>query len=296
MKKPNLFLKIIVPSWLLAGPLVSLAAFDYQLLEDFPGVSGMTKGTVMTDLPALVSSVYKFGIWTVGIAAMFMLVIGGFMYMTSAGNTSRAGSAKEVIGDSLTGLITALAAFLLLYVINPDLTRINLNLIQVDVQNQQNLPGASSIPGATSDQVGCGKVVTAANNQKNAGWVYNQSLRGQTVNGVHYTDCSNFAQSAYASAGCKNPGSTTADQFANARTYNGPAELKAGDIIVKRGVGGNHAVICKTDGCGTIVHARGKDKGAPYIVDGQGSAAATKQGSWTGAKVIKAADLCGTAC
>jgi len=119
----------------LTVPLTSQAAsFNYQLLEDFPGVSGMKKGTTYTDLLGMVSALYKFGIWTVGIAALLMLVIGGFMYMTSAGNTSRVASAKGVIGDALLGLLAALGAFLLLYVINPDLTKLNLKLIQVNVQ------------------------------------------------------------------------------------------------------------------------------------------------------------------
>ena len=122
--------RVLVLTTALSLPLASHAAtFDYKLLEDFPGVSGMKAGTGFTDLPGLISALYKFGIWTVGIAALLMLVIGGFMYMTSAGNTSRVGSAKGVIGDALLGLLAALGAFLLLYVINPDLTKINLNLI-----------------------------------------------------------------------------------------------------------------------------------------------------------------------
>jgi len=130
----------------LFGPLISHAAsFDYKLLEDFPGVAGMAAKSVYTDLPGMIKALYNFGIWTVGIAALFMIIIGGFMYMTSAGNTSRSGSAKAIIGDAFLGLIAALGAYLLLYVINPDLTKINLNLMKVDVSS----PAGGGTPGPT---------------------------------------------------------------------------------------------------------------------------------------------------
>lgn len=80
----------------------------------------------MTDFPSLILSIYKFGIWTVGIAGLFMLVIGGFMYMASAGNTATVNSAKGIITDALVGIVAAMCAYLVLYVINPDLTKINI--------------------------------------------------------------------------------------------------------------------------------------------------------------------------
>lgn len=106
--------------------------FDYRMLEGLPGFFAPGSST---DLPGLILGIYNFGIWTVGIAAFFMLIIGGFMYMTSAGNTSRAGNAKGVIWDALLGIAVALLAYLVLYVINPDLTKIRLDMITVEVQD-----------------------------------------------------------------------------------------------------------------------------------------------------------------
>jgi hypothetical protein len=97
--------------------------FKYTLLETFPGF--FAAGSAQADLPAMILAIYKFGIWTVGIAGLFMLVIGGFMYMTSAGNNANAETAKKIIADSILGIVAALAAYLIMYVINPDLTKIN---------------------------------------------------------------------------------------------------------------------------------------------------------------------------
>lgn len=100
--------------------LASAQGFSYTPLENIPGAEGAAT------FPQYVSGIYKFALWAVGIAAMFMLTIGGFMYMTSAGNTAALGRAKEVIKDSIIGLVLALFAWLILNIINPDLVKVNL--------------------------------------------------------------------------------------------------------------------------------------------------------------------------
>lgn len=89
---------------------------NYQLLEKIPGTDGLG-----SDLPGYVSALYKIAMIVVTLSAVLMLTIGGFMYLTSAGNTASMSSAKSIIYDSLIGLVIALAAWLILYVINPDL-------------------------------------------------------------------------------------------------------------------------------------------------------------------------------
>ncbi len=91
--------------------------FQYTPMESIPG-SGNS-----SSFPDYIKAIYKFGIWTVGIAAMLMISVGGFMYLTSAGNTSKTGQAKEIITDAIIGVILALVSWLLLYTINPDLVK-----------------------------------------------------------------------------------------------------------------------------------------------------------------------------
>jgi len=117
----------------------------YTLLESFPGF--FTAGTAGPDFPTMILAIYKFGIWTVGIAGLFMLVIGGFWYMTSAGNTSTAETAKKIIGDSLLGIVAALAAYLIMFVINPDLTRINIAFISVSTTTPTATTGTGAVSG-----------------------------------------------------------------------------------------------------------------------------------------------------
>ena len=97
-------------------PALALAAtYKYVPMETIPGFGNPT------DFPSYVSAVYKFGLWTIGVSAMLMIVLGGYMYLVSAGNASQTGKAKGIIVDALVGLALALTSWLLLYTINPDL-------------------------------------------------------------------------------------------------------------------------------------------------------------------------------
>ena len=53
--------------------------------------------------------------------------------MASAGNNATVTSAKGIITDALLGIVAALGAYLIMYVINPDLTSINIAFTTVEV-------------------------------------------------------------------------------------------------------------------------------------------------------------------
>jgi hypothetical protein len=106
----------------------------YVLLEKSPFFDGNDG----SDLPKYIKAVYKTALFVIVLSAVLMLSIGGFMYLTSAGNTSALSTAKGVIFDSIIGLVIALTAWLLLNVINPDLVNVNIN----------NLSPTAAAPGA----------------------------------------------------------------------------------------------------------------------------------------------------
>lgn len=137
-------LKVIFYGIFFLLPVFALANnppnYNYIPMEQIPGQPG-----VPTDFYTYVSYLYQFGIGAVGIAALLMLAIGGFMYITSAGNNASMEKAKGVITDAIVGVILALTAYLLLYTINPDLVRIK-RLTPVPVSNLT-IPGAPGGPG-----------------------------------------------------------------------------------------------------------------------------------------------------
>ncbi|MBP9728358.1 MAG: hypothetical protein KBD27_03190, partial [Candidatus Moranbacteria bacterium] len=126
--KKNTKVLLFVFLFLFSGFLVSVgtaSALEYTLLEKIPGTDAIS----LTDLSQYVSAIYKAALIVVTLSAVLMLSIGGFMYLTSAGNTSSISTAKGIIYDSLIGLVIALSAWLILYIINPDLVEISLTPI-----------------------------------------------------------------------------------------------------------------------------------------------------------------------
>jgi hypothetical protein len=117
--------------------------FQYVPLENIPGSENITSKPVT--FYQYIYAIYKFGIWTVGIVAIFMIIFGGYTYITSAGNNSSMETAKKIITDAIVGLIMALTAYLLLYVINPDLVRISTS----------KLPSVTTMTSISAPAVSC---------------------------------------------------------------------------------------------------------------------------------------------
>lgn len=121
IKKISLLFLIVFAGTFFASQSQAIAAtstsYSYTPMETIPGF-----GTP-TDFPSYVVAVYKFGLWTIGISALLMITLGGYIYLTSAGNTSQTGKAKGIITDAIIGLIMALTSWLLLYTIDPDLIK-----------------------------------------------------------------------------------------------------------------------------------------------------------------------------
>jgi hypothetical protein len=111
----SLMALILIPTLALAAG----GAFDYTPMEQIPGFANTG------NFYSYIGNVYKFGLWTVGICAMFMIGIGGYMYMISAGNSASMTKAKGVIFDAIAGLILALLSYLILFEINPNLVRLD---------------------------------------------------------------------------------------------------------------------------------------------------------------------------
>ena len=119
-KKKNMKIKkalyIIFPAIVLLLTTEHVQAVDYEPLEDIPGVTGSNP-----DFSSYIEGLYNFSIAFVAIAALLMITVGGFYYISSAGNQAQAGSAKKIITDALLGLAVVFCTYLILYTINPDL-------------------------------------------------------------------------------------------------------------------------------------------------------------------------------
>ena len=91
---------------LLALPLVASAATSYTI-ENIGGSIGL--GTA--DLKSTVVNVIQWVLGILALVAVIMIIIGGFQWMTAAGNEEKIEKAKKVISAAVIGLIIVLLAW-----------------------------------------------------------------------------------------------------------------------------------------------------------------------------------------
>jgi hypothetical protein len=188
-----------------------------------------SRDTRATDFYTYVGYLYKFGIAAVGIAALFMIIVGGFMYITSAGNNAKMESAKGVITDAIVGLILALSAYLILYTINPEL---------VNIRPIKSLP-VSPITGAANTPITSGTTVappstsTPINGTTSTGSLVTSKCPGVT------TDL-NLCTTTTCSKVCTNL-NTFITTYASQNNIGGANGAAGGIKVVK-------AVICRESG------------------------------------------------
>ncbi len=71
-----------------------------------------------------VDRLYRFGLVAATIAAVFMIILAGYLYIFSGGSESRVGTAKSFISTSLIGLAVLVVGYLILQQINPEILEV----------------------------------------------------------------------------------------------------------------------------------------------------------------------------
>lgn len=105
---------------------------DMPLEVKYPTVpETQTPTTVKTPLPNYVQYIFNFFMWTSGLIALVVLVIGGSRYVISAGNVERMRDAKNQIYSAILGLLLLLSTWIILYAINPDLTKLSVKKLPI---------------------------------------------------------------------------------------------------------------------------------------------------------------------
>ncbi len=92
----------------------------------YPAFGGIDINNTDQALNQLIAWFYYFVVATSGLFAFFGLVMGGFRWLSSAGNPSGIAEAKDQIVAAILGLVLILASYVLLQIINPELTTLSL--------------------------------------------------------------------------------------------------------------------------------------------------------------------------
>lgn len=81
-------------------------------------------------------AIYNYSMLAISLIAVIMLMVGGIMYVTAAGNRESMGRANGYIRSSVAGLALAFCSYLVLFLVNPKLTIFNpleLNYISQEI-------------------------------------------------------------------------------------------------------------------------------------------------------------------
>ncbi len=141
------------------APIAPVLQINIPTLQPFT-TAGMTQtdseGNIYIPfIGQYIAGIYKWAVGIAGLVAAVLVIIGGFMYLTSGGNAQRAQQGKERLTQALLGLGLLLGSYLLLYTINPDLVSfksLKIKVIErkeltvIDPQTYQKITGTAVLP------------------------------------------------------------------------------------------------------------------------------------------------------
>lgn len=117
MKKlSNLFVRLGATVSVLATSLVAKSALAQGALRNLPttGETGLSTEGVRQTIVTII-------IWSLGIAgsvAVLFLIVGGFLYITAAGDSDRLDKAKATIKNSIIGIVVILLSLVIVFTLN----------------------------------------------------------------------------------------------------------------------------------------------------------------------------------
>jgi len=104
-----------------------------ELAAKYPVVCTTTSEVESCKIPWIaiyIYAIYNYLLAIGGVLAVIALMIGGIIWLVSAGNASRITQAKSWISGSLTGVLILLTSYILLYQINPDLIGLKYTVLE----------------------------------------------------------------------------------------------------------------------------------------------------------------------
>lgn len=122
----------------LSGETVVAPTSTYQL--EVP----LGSTTSVTGFNEYIKIVYRFAVGLIALIALFLIVLGGIIWIIAAGNEQSITKAKTMIMSAIIGLLLALSSYIILYTINPKL--IELESMQIPLIQLQEIVEGTIIP------------------------------------------------------------------------------------------------------------------------------------------------------
>lgn len=175
-------------------------------------------------------AVYVYMVYVVGILAVVMIVYGGIKWVAAAGNAGRINDAKDVITNSIIGVVIALTSYLLLYLINPNLLVVDLPKLKgvaTEYFNGARVKSVCTIDMQLDKGVTCGKLIKTGSETSGTTSVDTYCIatgcgNGEGVCAISYNEKTKY----YFPIGCRE---ATSPQYVTSSTAPQPVRDEAGD-------------------------------------------------------------------
>jgi len=119
MKKISKYLIIFSVLALLFSPVVALKTSAQSNFNELVGIDVVNTeldgalGQANTDPRQIITRIINIALGFLGVIAVGIVLIGGFKWMTAAGNEEKVEEAKKILGAGVIGLVIILAAWAL---------------------------------------------------------------------------------------------------------------------------------------------------------------------------------------
>lgn len=144
--------------------------------------------TQVANVGEYVSVVYRYALGMVGILATVLIMAGGLIWLSSAGNEQMITQGKEIITSALVGLVIALFSYSILYWINPQFTSLNMEVFKIPVPKEiyqcTNVP--TVIPISTKKGLNGGDETACSGVDNELQWIANNVLPSLCANCTLY--------------------------------------------------------------------------------------------------------------
>ncbi len=110
MKKLTKFAKVAIGVGATLVPTIAARALDVN--STFGNIAfGAQTGLGTKDIRATIAGLISVIMGFLGIVAVIIILLGGFMWMTAGGNEEKVGKAKKLIVSGIIGLVIVLSAY-----------------------------------------------------------------------------------------------------------------------------------------------------------------------------------------
>ncbi|MEA3272866.1 MAG: pilin [Patescibacteria group bacterium] len=116
-------------------------------------------GGTVSGLPEFIERIYTYMIAIAGGLATVMLMLGGFIYLTAAGDKSKIDKALNMIGNAVIGLFLVIGAYVILNTINPAMLKMEMpeikTIARVNIEFAEKAAEAEKIGVDSTGAIGC---------------------------------------------------------------------------------------------------------------------------------------------